>query len=73
MKIPWDNVKPNWLPYIAVEDVMAIVSKAKNWEAGFWWSLIKRFVKAASQSLQTHPGLYLQYNNSEIFGLVEKL
>ncbi|MBW2596614.1 MAG: VOC family protein [Deltaproteobacteria bacterium] len=30
VKIPWDDVKPNWLPYIAVEDVMAIVSKAKK-------------------------------------------
>jgi predicted enzyme related to lactoylglutathione lyase len=30
VKIPWDDVKPNWLPYIAVEDVMAIVAKAKE-------------------------------------------
>jgi len=29
VKIPWDDVKPNWLPYIAVEDVMAIVTKAE--------------------------------------------
>ena len=28
--IPWDNVKPNWVPYIAVEDVMAITEKAKQ-------------------------------------------
>ena len=30
MKIPWDDVKPNWLPYIAVKDVMAIVAKAEE-------------------------------------------
>jgi len=30
VKILWDDVKPNWLPYIAVEDVMAIVAKAKE-------------------------------------------
>jgi hypothetical protein len=30
VKIPWDDVKPNWLPYIAVEDVMAIVTKAEE-------------------------------------------
>jgi len=30
VKIPWDDVKPNWLPYIAVEDVMAIVAKAEE-------------------------------------------
>jgi predicted enzyme related to lactoylglutathione lyase len=30
MKIPWDDVKPNWLPYIAVEDVMAVVVKAEE-------------------------------------------
>ena len=30
VKIPWDDVKPNWLPYIAVEDVMAIVAKAEK-------------------------------------------
>ncbi len=30
VKIPWDDVKPNWLPYVAVEDVMAIVAKAKE-------------------------------------------
>ena len=30
VKIPWDDIKPNWLPYIAVEDVMAIVAKAET-------------------------------------------
>jgi len=30
VKIPWDDVKPNWLPYIAVDDVMAIVAKAEE-------------------------------------------
>ncbi len=30
VKIPWDDVKPNWLPYIAVEDVMAIAAKAEE-------------------------------------------
>jgi predicted enzyme related to lactoylglutathione lyase len=30
VKIPWDDVKPNWLPYIAVEDVMAIVARVKK-------------------------------------------
>ena len=30
VKIPWDDIKPNWLPYIAVEDVMAIVAKAEK-------------------------------------------
>ena len=29
VKIPWDNVKPDWLPYIAVEDVMTVAEKAK--------------------------------------------
>ena len=30
VKIPWDDVKPNWLPYVAVKDVMAIVTKAEE-------------------------------------------
>jgi predicted enzyme related to lactoylglutathione lyase len=30
VKIPWDDVKPNWVPYIAVEDVMAIADKVKQ-------------------------------------------
>ena len=30
VKILWDDVEPNWLPYIAVEDVMAIAAKAKK-------------------------------------------
>ncbi|MCJ7538157.1 MAG: VOC family protein [Desulfobacterales bacterium] len=30
VKILWDDVKPNWVPYIAVEDVMAIADKAKQ-------------------------------------------
>ncbi|MDH4204011.1 MAG: VOC family protein [Desulfobacteraceae bacterium] len=30
VKIPVDDVKPNWVPYIAVEDVMAISDKAKQ-------------------------------------------
>ena len=29
MKIPWDDVKPAWLPYIAVKDAMAVAEKAK--------------------------------------------
>lgn len=27
-KIPWDDVQPNWIPYIVVEDVVAITHKA---------------------------------------------
>ena len=30
VKIPGNDVKPNWVPYIAVEDVMAIADKAKQ-------------------------------------------
>ena len=30
VQIPWDDVKPNWVPYIAVEDVMAIADKAEQ-------------------------------------------
>lgn len=30
VKIKWDHIKPNWLPYIAVKDVMDIVSKAEE-------------------------------------------
>lgn len=30
VKIPGNDVKPNWVPYIAVEDVMAIADKAKR-------------------------------------------
>lgn len=29
-KIQWDDVSPNWLPYIATEDVMAVVEKAEK-------------------------------------------
>ena len=27
--IPWDDVKPNWLPYIAVADVATTVARAR--------------------------------------------
>ena len=30
VKIPGNDVKPNWVPYIAVEDVMAVADKAKQ-------------------------------------------
>jgi predicted enzyme related to lactoylglutathione lyase len=30
VEIPWDDVKPNWVPYIAVEDVIAIADKAEQ-------------------------------------------
>lgn len=30
VKIKWDHIKPNWLPYIAVKDVMLTVSKAEE-------------------------------------------
>jgi predicted enzyme related to lactoylglutathione lyase len=30
MKLPWDDVEPAWIPYIMVEDVMAIVEKVKK-------------------------------------------
>ena len=30
LRIPWENVRPNWLPYIKVEDPAAVVSKAKS-------------------------------------------
>lgn len=30
VKIPRDDIKPNWVPYIAVEDVMAVAQKAKQ-------------------------------------------
>jgi predicted enzyme related to lactoylglutathione lyase len=30
MKLPWDDVEPAWIPYIMVEDVMAIVKKVKK-------------------------------------------
>ena len=29
-KILWDDVKPNWIPYIAVKDVMAAIDKAET-------------------------------------------
>jgi predicted enzyme related to lactoylglutathione lyase len=29
-KIQWDDVSPNWLPYIAIKDVMAVVGKAEK-------------------------------------------
>ncbi len=29
VKIPWDNVKPNWIPYIAVQDVMATIARVE--------------------------------------------
>jgi predicted enzyme related to lactoylglutathione lyase len=29
LTIPWENVKPNWLPYVKVKDVAAIVKKVK--------------------------------------------
>ncbi|MFT5698993.1 MAG: putative enzyme related to lactoylglutathione lyase [Desulforhopalus sp.] len=28
VKIPWDDVKPNWVPYVSVKDAVAIVQKA---------------------------------------------
>ncbi len=30
VSIPWDNVKPNWIPYIAVKEVASIASKAQR-------------------------------------------
>jgi predicted enzyme related to lactoylglutathione lyase len=30
MKLPWDDVKPAWIPYISVENTLAIVEKAKE-------------------------------------------
>jgi predicted enzyme related to lactoylglutathione lyase len=30
VKIPWDDVKPNWVPYIAVEDVTPIADKVEE-------------------------------------------
>jgi predicted enzyme related to lactoylglutathione lyase len=30
MKLPWDDVDPAWIPYIVVENVLAIVEKAKK-------------------------------------------
>lgn len=30
VKIPWKDVKPNWVPYIGVSDIEAIVEKAKK-------------------------------------------
>jgi len=30
VSIPWDNVKPNWIPYITVKEVASIVSKAER-------------------------------------------
>ncbi len=30
VEIPWDDVKPNWVPYIAVEDVLVIADKAEQ-------------------------------------------
>jgi uncharacterized protein len=29
VQIPWENVKPNWVPYIAVEDVDAVTAKVE--------------------------------------------
>jgi hypothetical protein len=30
VNIPRDDIKPNWVPYIAVEDVMTVAQKAKR-------------------------------------------
>jgi predicted enzyme related to lactoylglutathione lyase len=30
-KILWDDVKPNWIPYVAVEDVMAVLQKTEKY------------------------------------------
>jgi predicted enzyme related to lactoylglutathione lyase len=29
VKIPWDDVKPNWIPYIAVKDITETIDKAE--------------------------------------------
>ena len=29
LRIPWDNVRPNWLPYVKVADPAAVVKKAE--------------------------------------------
>jgi predicted enzyme related to lactoylglutathione lyase len=29
VQIPWDDVKPNWIPYIAVEDVAAVAARVE--------------------------------------------
>jgi hypothetical protein len=29
VQIPWDDVKPNWIPYIAVEDVTAVAARVE--------------------------------------------
>ena len=30
VKIPWDDVKPNWIPYIAVKDVRQTITQAEK-------------------------------------------
>ncbi len=30
VKIPWEGIKPNWLPYVVVEDVEATMQKASE-------------------------------------------
>jgi hypothetical protein len=30
VQIPWDDVKPNWVPYVAVEDVAAVAARVES-------------------------------------------
>lgn len=64
VKIPWeDEIKPQWIPYIAVQDITEILTKAE--------SLGGTILTATDPGIQKNPNAIIGDPQGAVFGVVE--
>ena len=61
VKISRDDVKPNWIPYIAVEDVLQTIAKTEKWGG-------KLLIKS-SEEMRDNPLAIIADPSGAVFGI----
>ena len=64
VQIPWDDVKPNWVPYIAVEDVAAVAARVE--------SLGGRLLIAPNPEIREGNAAIIADPSGAVFGIQER-
>ena len=61
VKILWDDVKPNWIPYVAVKDVMETIGKAE--------ALNGKLLIQPSKEIRENPLAIIADPSGAVFGI----
>ena len=61
VQIPWDDVKPNWIPYLAVKDVLQTIAQAEK--------LGGRILIKPSEEIRDNPLAIIADPSGAVFGI----